>query len=195
MSSNRTVASLLLALAFTTVPAAARADTVTLTLPTLAPPAAPPLAPELGAPRLHIESDFPITLHEVEPFAGDEIVCQAPCSRIVDGRAGQRFYFAGDEIPASPPFALVEKNGDVVAAVHKGNFALLATGRALMAPAVLHLIAGAVLVPFLALERDPGTALDLQYATGATLAAGAALLVTSIVMLTEGKTSFRFQRL
>jgi hypothetical protein len=64
-----------------------------------------------------------------------------------------------------------------------------------MAPAVLHLIAGAVLVPFLALERDPGTALDLQYATGATLAAGAALLVTSIVMLTEGKTRFRFQRL
>jgi hypothetical protein len=60
---------------------------------------------------------------------------------------------------------------------------------------VLHLIAGAVLVPFMALERDPGTALDLQYATGATLGVGAALLVTSVVMLVEGKTSFRFSRI
>jgi hypothetical protein len=191
MFAKSTVRSLLLAVVLAMVPAAARADVVTLAWPL---PAAspPPLAPELGAPRLRIESDFPITLHEVEPFVGDEIVCQAPCSRVVDGRAGQRFYFAGDEIPPSPSFALVEKNGDVLAAVHKGNFAMLATGRALMAPAVLQLVAGAVLVPFLTLERDPGTALDLQYATGATLGVGAALLVTSVVMLVEGRTSFRF---
>jgi hypothetical protein len=194
MLAKSTVRSLLLALALAMVPTAARAGEITLTLPTPA-SSPPPLAPELGAPRLHIESDFPITLHEVEPFAGDEIVCQAPCSRVVDGRAGQRFYFAGDEIPPSPSFALAEKNGDVLAAVHKGNFALLTTGRALVTPAVLHLIAGAVLVPFLALERDPGTALDLQYATGATLGVGAALLVTSVVMLVEGRTSFRFNRL
>ncbi len=193
MSFHLARPSLLLALALTLLPWGARADVVTLALP--APPPPLPLAPELGAPRLQIESDFPVTLHEVEPFVGDEIVCQAPCSHVVDGRAGQRFYFAGDEIPASPPFALVEKSGDVLAAVHKGNFALLATGRALLAPAVLHLVAGAVLVPFLALERDPGTALDLQYATGATIGVGAALLVTSIVMLVEGRTSFRFYRL
>ena len=195
MSTNATVRLAVLALALTTVPAAARADSITLTMPTLAPPPPPPVAPELGAPRLRIESDFPITLHVVEPFVGDEIVCQAPCSQIVDGRAGQRFYFAGDEIPPSLPFALVEKSGDVSAEVHKGNFALLGTGRALMAPAVLHLVAGAVLVPFVALERDPTTALDLQYATGATIGVGAALLVTSIVMLVEGRTSFQFHRL
>lgn len=175
----------------------ARADSITLTVPTLAPlpPPTPPAAPELGAPRLRIESDFPITLHVVEPFIGDEIVCQAPCSQIVDGRAGQRFYFAGDEIPPSLPFALAEKSGDVSAEVHEGNFALLATGRALLAPAVLHLVAGAVLAPFFALERDPTTALDLQYATGATIGVGAALLVTSIVMLVEGRTSFELHRL
>jgi hypothetical protein len=142
-----------------------------------------------------VESDFPITLHEVDPFVGDQIVCQAPCGRIIDGRAGQRFYFAGDEIPASRSFALVEKEGDVLAAVHKGNFALVKTGHALLAPAVLHLVAGAVLVPFLALERDAGTALDLRYATGATVGVGAALLVSSIVMIVEGRTRYRFNRL
>ena len=164
--------------ALTTVPATARADGFAL-----------------GAPRLRIESDFPITLHEVEPFLGDAIVCQAPCDRIIDGRAGEEFYFAGDEIPASRSFALAEKSGDVVAAVHKGNHALLATGHALLAPAILHLVAGAVLVPFLALEHDPSTALDLQYATGATIGLGAALLVTSIVMIVEGRTTYRFARL
>lgn len=152
-------------------------------------------ADNLGAPRLHIESDFPITLHEVEPWLGDAIVCQAPCGQIVDGRAGQRFYFSGDEIPRSESFRLVEKSGEVVAAVHKGNYALHATGSALMAPAILHLVAGAVLAPFFALERDPNTAQDLQYATGATIGVGAALLVTSIVMLVEGRTRFSFSRL
>jgi hypothetical protein len=180
MSTTATVGSLLLALAFTIAPATARADEI---------------APTLGAPRLRIASDFPITLHEVEPFVGDAIVCQAPCSQVVDGRDGQSFYFAGDEIPASPAFALVEKSGDVVATVHKGSFALSATGHALLAPAVLHLVAGAVLTPFMAIEHDPGTSLDLQYATGATLGVGAALLVTSIVLVVEGRTSFRFERL
>jgi hypothetical protein len=179
MLSHTNVPSLLLAIALAIAPASARAEA----------------APELGVPRLQIESDFPITLHEVEPFVGDEIVCQAPCGRAVDGRAGQRFYFAGDEIPPSPAFALVEKSGDVLATVHKGNFALLATGRALLAPAILHLVAGAVLAPFMALERDPGTALDLQYGTGATLGVGTALLVTSVVMLIEGRTRFRFSRI
>jgi hypothetical protein len=179
MSSNPTVFSVLFAIASTMIPAAARAD-------------APP---PLGAPRLHIDSDFPVTLHEVEPFLGDAIVCQAPCGQVVDGREGQRFYFAGDEIPRSPPFALVEKSGEVVAAVHKGSFALSSTGHALMAPAILHLVAGAVLVPFMTLARDPSTALDLQYAAGATLGVGAALLVTSIVLIVEGRTSFRFTRL
>lgn len=177
MSAKPTVLALLL-VTLTMVPARAHAQE----------------AP-LGAPRLHIASDFPVTLHEVEPFIGDHIVCQAPCTQIVDGRAGQQFYFAGDEIPASRPFALVEKSGDIVAAVHEGNFALLTTGHALMAPAILSLVAGAALVPFLTLERDPTTALNLQYATGATLGAGAAMLVTSVILIVEGKTRFRFDRL
>jgi len=179
MPSNRTLPSLLLVALTSTI---ARADTV-----------AP--APTLGTPRIHIASDFPITLHEVAPFIGDQIVCQAPCSQIVDGRANQEFYFAGDEIPRTPCFALAEKSGDVVATVHKGSFALLTTGHALMAPAILNIVAGGVLAPFMALERDAGTALDLQYATGATIGVGAALLVTSIVMIVEGKTRFRFDRL
>jgi hypothetical protein len=152
-------------------------------------------APALGAPRIHIASDFPITLHEVVPFIGDQIICQAPCAQIVDGRAGQQFYFAGDEIPATPCFPLAEKSGDVVATVHKGNFALLTTGHALMAPAILNIVAGGVLAPFMALERDANTALNLQYAMGATIGVGAALLVTSVVMIVEGKTRFRFDRL
>jgi hypothetical protein len=47
----------------------------------------------------------------------------------------------------------------------------------------------------MALERDPNTALDLQYAMGATIGVGGALLVASIVMIVEGKTRFRFDRL
>ncbi len=195
MRTHRRLQPLLVLAALVALPLPARADGVTVTLPLPPPPAPPPQAPELGAPRLRIDSDFPITLHEVEPFVGDTIVCQAPCERIVDGRAGQQFYFSGDEIPASPSFPLVEKGGDVVAEVHQGNFALLGTGHALMAPAVLHLVAGAVLVPFMTLAHDPSTALELQYAAGATLGVGAALLVTSIVMIVEGRTRYRFERL
>lgn len=194
MRSSRTLPPLLACLAIAALPAPAHADAVTLTWPLVTPPP-PPAAPELGAPRLRIDSDFPITLHAVDPLVGDAIVCQAPCGRVIDGRAGQRFYFAGDEIPASPSFALAEKSGDVLAEVHQGNYGVLATGHALMAPAVLHLVAGAVLAPFLTLTRDPSTASDLQYATGATLGVGAALLVTSIVMIVEGRTRFRFERL
>jgi len=185
MTSNARAQSLMLALAVAVAPASARAEGDQ-----------PPVVVALGAPRLHIDSRFPVTLHEIEPiFGSDAIVCQAPCSRVVDGRAGQRFYFAGDEIPASPSFALVEKSGDVVATVHKGSFGMLTTGHALMAPAILHLVAGAVLAPFMTLSRDADTAADLQYATAATLATGAAMLVTSIVLLVEGKTRFRFDRI
>ena len=173
MASNRRTQSWMLALtvavavAVAVAPASAHAESA-------------PVVAALGAPRLQIDSSFPVTLHQIEPLFGlDEIVCQAPCSRVVDGRAGQRFYFAGDEIPASPSFALVEKSGDVVATVHKGSFGMLTTGHALMAPAILHLVGGAVLLPFMTLTHDEGTAADLQYAAAATLATGAAMLVTS----------------
>ena len=175
---------------------AAYAGGVTPSFPSLTPFAPPPAASELGVPRLHIESDFPITLHEVAPFTGDQVLCQAPCTQIVDGRAGERFYFSGDEIPPSVSFALIEKSGDVLAAVHKGSFAMLATSRALIAPTVLNLVAGvAVLLPIMELEHDPGTVSELRYATAATITVGTALLVTSIVMAVEGKTTFRFDRL
>jgi hypothetical protein len=191
----RSMLRALLVFLFMIASTAAHAGAGALSLPDLTPLSASPPVPELGAPRLHVESEFPITLHELAPFAGDEVLCQAPCTQIVDGRAGQRFYFSGDEIPPSISFALAEKSGDVLAAVHKGSFGMLRAGHALITPAVLHLLAGAVLLPIMSFERDPQTASDLRYATVATLTVGTALLVTSIVMVVEGKTTFRFDRL
>jgi len=43
-------------------------------------------------------------------------------------------------------------------------------------------------------RAEPSTAQNLEYAAGAIIGVGGALLVSSIVMLVEGKTRYRFSQ-
>ncbi len=82
--------------------------------PSEAPPAAAGPAPGPGVVRLHIEGDEPgVQLYRVLATAmavgaggtayaqAQEIVCTAPCDKIIDGSKGEAFFFAGDGIAAS----------------------------------------------------------------------------------------------
>lgn len=182
---------LLLVAAVSLVPAGAQAQ------PFLFPrPLPPPSQPELGAPRIHIESSFPITLHRSGLFfasALPEITCQAPCDAIVDGRQGDSFFFGGDEIPPSKSFRLIEKSGDVVAHVRAGNFTASKVGSGLLIPGILSIITTATILPFALLTQNPDTRSQLQTATIATAAIGVATLATSIALLVVGHTRFDFE--
>lgn len=163
-----------------------------------APPAPPPRPGELGAPKIHIRSSTPVTLHEVtaSPFGlVREITCQSPCDQVIDGRAGQTFYFAGDEIPSSERFHLIEKRGPVEATVSPGNAAVRTTGSALMIPAGLTLLASVILWPFAALTHDPATAGSLETAAEVVTSVAVLSLASSIAMLVGGKTRYSFRAL
>jgi hypothetical protein len=178
-----------------------------------APPLPPPLVPELGAPRIHIEASSPVTLHEATVTLDGwrrPIECQSPCDKIVDGRSGRAFFFAGDEIPESTRFLLSEKSGDVAVRVSPGNASARTAGTAMLATGIIGASVGAVLLPIgLAMNASrastppPGPGLGalethaspLPLAGGIMLGAGAALVVTGIVMNVLGDTRYEFRNL
>ena len=130
-----------------------RRDVPILAFPIAPPPPLPPLiAPTLGAPRIHIVSDRPITLHGATSEFGasfgryQPVACVAPCDQVVDGRNGQFFYFAGDEIPRSDTFRLAEKNGDVRVSVSPGSYAMRSVGNTGIVLGTLGAVVGGVLL-------------------------------------------------
>jgi hypothetical protein len=194
-----------------------RRDLPVLPIPIALPvPVLPPLsAPTLGAPRIHIVSDRPITLHGATPDLPGSfgryqpVACVAPCDQVVDGRGGQFFYFAGDEIPRSDTFRLAEKNGDVRVSVSAGNYAMRSVGNTgivlgTIGAAVggILLIAGAAINSANAanasmppsLQSPPDTT-GQTFVTAAevTLVASGVSLVTGIVLSTLGNTRYDFQ--
>lgn len=103
--------------------------------------AVPYVAPEHvqpgpGMPRLHIELTRPadlklyavtgeITMTNFRTGSSTGItyspICAAPCDRVIDGRAGQSFFFNGDGVLKSGKFTLAEHSGDLVARVQPGR--------------------------------------------------------------------------
>ncbi len=83
-----------------------------------------------GAVRVHIETKHPgVELREEQPGAESfVVVCRQPCDRVVDGRDGRSFFFAGEGITPSPTFALDRRRGDVTAAVKPGSAGLRTGG-------------------------------------------------------------------
>jgi hypothetical protein len=112
---------------------------------------------------------------------------------VIDGRAGETFYFAGDEIPPSRHFRLMEKSGEVLAEVSPGRRGLSRAGAALITPSVFSLVAATVLTPFAALNHDPDTQPRLALAAGLTAATGVAALVAGIALAVAGETRYHFE--
>ncbi len=181
----------------------------------LPPPPAPPLsAPTLGAPRIHIVSDRPITLHgAASEFASfgryQPVACVAPCDTVVDGRGGQFFYFAGDEIPRSDTFRLAEKSGDVRVSVSAGSYPMRSVGNTGIVLGTLGAVVGGVLLitgaainsanapnaamPTALLSPPDTTGQTFVTAAEATLIGSGVSLVTGLVLSKLGDTRYDFQ--
>ena len=93
-------------------------------------PPPPPTQPTLGAPRVHVvTTDRQVILfREPSPAERETLgpayrplgvpVCRAPCDRVIDGRAGQVFWFGRGARPSSG-FLLRDRAGDLTLEVHR----------------------------------------------------------------------------
>jgi hypothetical protein len=156
--------------------------------------------PPLGLPRLHIDAEIPVVLHEVARERGVPHlpVCASPCDRVIDGRGGQRFFFGGRGIPQSPRFRLANESGELTARVHAGSSGLRAYGIALVSLGSLAVLTGNGLLIGAAAAADShasGTvAKDLELSGVISTAAGLSVLAGGIVMLVMGGTSYSLLR-
>ncbi|UQA59204.1 hypothetical protein [Polyangium aurulentum] len=93
---------------------------------------------ERGVVRVHIDSDNPgVQLYRLNtsptpgvpmnttssllPLPASELLCLAPCDKVVDGRLGQQFFFAGKDMPASSTFQVFSRAGALAARVEPGS--------------------------------------------------------------------------
>jgi hypothetical protein len=117
-------------------------------------------APELGAPEVHVDADsaevilFRSASAEEWRSLGPAYrnlgvpVCRAPCDQVVDGRAGQLFFFAGKGIRTSEPFSLQGREGRVRFDVQTGPSSLRGAGVGLTALGAVAAGVGIVLATF-----------------------------------------------
>jgi hypothetical protein len=89
--------------------------------------------PKRGAPQVHVETDNPNVIlfrwgtaqewWSLGPTYRDVgvPVCRAPCDQVVDGSAGQVFFFAGNGVRPSETFSLRRRDGYVNIDVQAGH--------------------------------------------------------------------------
>ncbi|AUX38764.1 uncharacterized protein SOCE26_001420 [Sorangium cellulosum] len=174
------------------------------------PPAAPPdlpAAPKRGAPRVHIATDDPaVSLHQVTMTIGvvgaggsaygvvSRPICQAPCDRVVDGTAGQQFFFAGEGITPSSPFRLSDKAGDVSIAVDAGSAGKRFGGIMLSSVGAAGVVGGGMLLLLDGLgPKGSQESSFLPTLGGVALGAGAVMLVPGIILWATSGTDYSFQ--
>jgi hypothetical protein len=162
----------------------------------------PPRKPVPGAPRVHVETEeTEVTLFR-EPFPRELArldkryralgipICRVPCDRVIDGRAGQVFFFGGKDVVASPPFLLTDQTGDLAAEVHtspygkRGGPAVLGTGAGMLAVGVPLGVAG--------LQRDSRAA-GLGIAGCALAGVGLGAVAGGIAMIVKSRTSVQLR--
>ncbi len=169
---------------------------------TLAPPVnAPRIFGRADAPLLHVELSTPADVHLHEVLTPDptprrspggyqvessryRIRCVAPCDTVIDAHRGQRFFFAGEGVPRSRPFALSGLGPNVHARVRVGSTARLTGGLIGTPLGAAGLVIGGVLVGD-PRARGPGVV---------ALALGTALLAGGIALLLTGRTRLELTR-
>ncbi|AKT44066.1 hypothetical protein [Chondromyces crocatus] len=180
------------------------------------PPVAPrgePASPPPGTPgivKLHIEANKPnIGLYEVTAsgvivgMRGSasvvmaRLACVAPCDKLIDGRAGQTFYFDGNDINTSGGFRLEGQTGRFVARVDAGSAGARTGGVWLTSAGATGILAGGLTLGIGAATDDgtpgnPGAA--MVPIGGVALGVGAALLIPGIILIATTGTSFTLER-
>jgi hypothetical protein len=166
------------------------------------PLARPPPRPAPGVVRLHVFSEEPKvelwrsgapqivhTGAQIVVTPSFERLCRAPCDVIVDGRKGDAFFFAGEDVPPSDPFTLTEAQGDVAAVVDVGSPAARTAGTWLGILGLVGVVTGPLIAMAGYLAVDPAESdNDIIVAGGITLGAGAALLVGGILLNAASST-------
>lgn len=168
---------------------------------TVDPASAPLVYLTPGLPRLHIDADKPVTLKEETRPPGDKPsvrpVCEAPCDQIIDGRAGQRFFFGGRGVSPSKRFQLGDEHGDLTVRVNPGSSALRGGGIALTVVGSVAALVGLSLLLTDAVLNASSSSPRLRgfdIAGVVTTAAGLPILAGGVVMLTMSSTTYSFLR-
>ena len=183
------------------------------TPPAAGAPEAAPAAPNgaapgagKGMPRVHIEADREnVRLMRIDAvysgLDGEGImvrsVCKAPCDEVVDARKGHTYFLAGPGMIPSRGFRLKNTTGEVTARVDGGSTTARNVGWVLAGFGGAAVIGGAIMLPMglggnPILSAEGGVAQDdrkaMATAGGIALGAGAALVVTGVVMIATSKT-------
>lgn len=168
---------------------------------TVDPSSVPLVYPTPGLPRLHIDTEKPVTLKEETRLPGEKPivrpVCDAPCDQIIDGRAGQRFFFGGRGVSSSKRFQLGDERGDLRVRVNPGSSSLRGGGIALtVIGSVAALVGLSLLLTDAALNAGSSSSRlrGFDIAGVATAAAGLPIQAGGIVMLTMSGTTYSFLR-
>ncbi|AKT44065.1 hypothetical protein [Chondromyces crocatus] len=172
--------------------------------------------PAPGVVRLRIEASKPgVDLYEIAGsglisgfLVGGRIsklyvvdvarkVCAAPCDRVIDGRAGQDFFFSGDGITGSETFRLNDQTGRMLARVDAGSLAARSAGAVLTYTGGGAVLAGGVVLGVGAAamaQSSDDVAPTLSIMGGATLGVGVALLIPGILLIATSGTEFTLGR-
>lgn len=160
-----------------------------------------------GRPHMHIETTRPVRLFEVSgqvfnagprwghyPQAQQaRPVCRAPCDRVVDGSAGQSFYFGGEGVTPSRRFTLDEHDGPLLARVKPGRAGVLVGGVLLTSLSIAPLLTGTLFLS-LSQHRAPDGSHSTRDAGIVLSAVGASTLISGIVMIALGRTRVEIYR-
>ena len=160
-----------------------------------------------GRPHMHIETTRPVRLFEVSgqvfnagprwghyPQAQQaRPVCRAPCDRVIDGSAGQSFYFGGEGITPSRRFTLDEHDGPLLARVKPGRAGVLVGGVLFTSLSIAPLLTGTLFLS-LSQHRAPDGSHGTRDAGIALSVVGASTLITGILMIALGRTRVEIYR-
>jgi hypothetical protein len=157
--------------------------------------------PGPSRPRITIELARPGEVHLLEAgwpvqagyrpsravYSAARSVCRAPCDRVIDGSAGNPFFFGGSRTVPSRVLYLKDLEGDYVARVKPGRVGWLLGGAVAIGFGYAGTLGGGLLV---GLTRDDRPRL----AGGLVLGAGLALLAAGIAMIVRGTTRYTLRR-
>jgi len=160
-----------------------------------------------GRPHMHIETTRPVRLFEVSgqvfnagprwghyPQAQQaRPVCRAPCDRIIDGSAGQSFYFGGEGVTPSRRFTLDEHDGPLLARVKPGRAGVLVGGVMFTSLSIAPLLTGTLFLS-LSQHQAPDGSHSTRDAGIVLTAVGASALLSGIVMIALGRTRVEIYR-
>lgn len=166
-------------------------------------PALPP-----GMVKVHIDTDDPkVQLHRyrgssvglvVVPVNAivisdySNVVCRAPCDRVVDGRDGEEYFFAGSGLSSSGRFQLYDRTGTLEAKVNPGSNTLRWVGIGAALAGIAPVLGGAGMLAIGSDIKDdfPDEGSRWKTIGAVAIGVGTAMIIGGIVLWLSGRTTY-----